>query len=84
MGSHTLFSPHCILIHMSTDFFCLSFLMLDLKPQTSQNLGNKYLTVNVNKKILSTFRDNVQVQVSAYLQGMLLRLINFSPPYNFT
>jgi len=42
--------------------------MLDLKAKTSQNSGNKYLTVSVNRKILCTFRNNVQVQVSAYLK----------------
>lgn len=66
MGSHTLFFPHCILIPVSTDIACPS-LMVDLKAKTSQNFGNEHSISSVNK-ILFTRRDNVQVQVSVYLE----------------
>lgn len=64
MGSHTLFPP----LHFDPHEYrhCLPFLMVDLKAKTSQNFGNEHSTVSVNK-ILFTFKDNVQVQVSVYL-----------------
>lgn len=60
---------------------CVSFLTVNLKAKTSQNFGNEHSTVSVNK-VLFTCRDNVQVQVSVYIEYLLLKFIDFSALYN--